>query len=344
MTPKSPNRYPLRGLLTPRFWLGVAVSLLALYLAVRNVRWSRVGAALSNADAALLLLALGSVLLTTWAKGLRWRLLFYPRHLNLSVRDCVFGVLVGQLANNLLPARLGELVRAFLIGEKSNISKIFALATIVVETGLDSVMLFLLIGTLSLLMPIPSWLRHSSLAFSGVLILLLLVVILLASQRRRIALVVEGLIEERPALAFLRALERLAGASAELEALYERRVELQLWAWSVAIWILALTTNALTIRALRLDVSPLAPALLLVVLMMGAILPTSPLQIGVFDYLCVLALAVFGVEQDVALTYAILLHLIVYLPIVVGGVLGLWVQNYDLGALATVSGEQARDG
>jgi len=100
-------------------------------------------------------------------------------------------------------------------------------------------------------------------------------------------------------------------------------------------------TNALTFQAIDLDVVPLVSPLLLVVLMAGVILPTSPIQLGVFHYLCVLTLSVFGVEQNVALSYAILLHLVVYLPIVAGGVLGLWVENYELGKLLTVS--QGRD-
>jgi hypothetical protein len=289
----------------------------------------------------LLLLALGSVLLTNWAKAMRWRLLFYPRHSLLSVRSCLFGVLIGQLANNLLPARLGELVRAYLIGESSTISKVFALATTVVEKALDSVMLLLLVALLSLWMPMPPWLRRSSLTISGILVVLLLGVILLASQRKRIGGVLDGWIEKHPALAFLRIFGRLVEASGELSALRNAQVELQLWGWSVLIWMLAVATNALIQRAVHLDVSPLASPLLLVVLMAGTILPTSPMQIGVFHYLCVLTLTLFGVGQDVALSYAFLLHLVVYLPIIVGGVLGPWVQGFEPGeqAMATRSSE-----
>jgi hypothetical protein len=66
----------------------------------------------------------------------------------------------------------------------------------------------------------------------------------------------------------------------------------------------------------------------------GTILPTSLLQIGVFHYLCILTLAMFGVEQHAALTYALLLHALVYVPMVAGGVLGLWSEDYDLHRLA----------
>ena len=168
----------------PRFWLGIAVSLLALYLAVKDVQWSVVIATLSQADRFFLLLALGSVLLNTWAKAVRWRHLFYPTHSRLSMLDCLSALLIGQLANSLLPARLGELTRAYFIAESSRIGKVFALATTVVEKALDSVMLLLLIALLSPWTPMPSWLRRSSLILSGILAVSLLAVIILASQRR----------------------------------------------------------------------------------------------------------------------------------------------------------------
>jgi len=311
----------------PRFWLSIVVSLLALYLAVRDVQWSEVATALSKANGILLLLALVSVLLNTLGKAVRWRLLFYPRHTRLSVKNCLSVLFVGQLTNSLLPARSGDLVRALLIAADRNTSRVLALATVAVEKAMDSVLLLLLVVLLSVRMPMPRWLRRSSLVFGGALVVLLLAVMIIASQRQRIVGILESWIGRYPRLAFLRLLARLAEASGELGALRNIRVQTQLWTVSIVIWGLAIATNTLVFWAAGLDVDALASPLLLVVLMAGAILPTSPLQLGVFHYLCVLTLSLFGVGQSVALSYAVLLHLVVYLPIVLGGVLGLWVEN-----------------
>ena len=319
----------LAWLRAPRFWLGMALSLMALYLTVKDVQWSEVGAALAQADRFFLLLALGSVLLNTWGKVVRWRLLFYPAHSQLSMLSCASALLVGQLANKLLPARLGDLMRACFIAEDSGTSKLFALATTVVEKALDSVMLLLLIALVSLWTTIPSWLRRSSLLLSVALAVLLLAVVLVANQRQRIAEALGRWMLRYRALAFLRLFQRLVEASSELRALRDVAVQAQLWAWSVLVWAFGIVTNALVFRVLDLTVHPLASPLLMVVLMTGAILPTSPLQLGVFHYLCVVTLALFGVQRNVALSYAVVLHLSVHVPIVVGGVLGLWVGNYD---------------
>jgi hypothetical protein len=306
-----------------RFWLGTAVGLLAVYAIARDVQWSEVTAVLSRADPLLFLLALGSILLTTWAKGVRWRLLFYPGQAKFSVRDCVAALLAGQLANNVLPARMGDVLRVYLLGESSGTSKVFALATLVVEKAMDSVMLLVLIALLAVRMPMPSWLRRSSLLLSGVLGILLVILLVVANQRRRIVQVLEGWIARHPSLAFLRLIQHLAEASGELRALHKGRVQAQLWGWSLLIWLIAVLTNALVFWSLHQSFDPLAPPLLLAVLMSGAILPTSPLQLGVFHYLCIITLSLFGVAQGAALGYAVLLHLVVYLPIVIGGFFGL---------------------
>jgi uncharacterized protein (TIRG00374 family) len=258
-------------------------------------------------------------------------------HSRLSTLDCLSALLVGQLANSLLPARLGELTRSYFVAESGGIGRVFALATTVVEKALDSVMLLLLIALLSPWTPMPPWLRRSSLILSGVLAVSLLAIIILASQRNRVIQILEYWIEGHRSLAFLRAVKRLAEASGELGALRDVRSQVQLWGGSAVIWSLAAATNALVFGALDLNVDPLASPLLLVVLMTGVILPTSPLRIGVFHYLCVLTLSLFRVERNVALSYAVLLHFVVHLPIVVGGVLGLWVQDYGVGKSKMVS-------
>ena len=255
----------------------------------------------------------------------------------LSTGKCVWILYIGQLANRVLLVRLGELARAYLIGESEGLSKVFAFATTVVEKAMDSVMLLVLIAALSPLIPLPPWPRWSSLIVSGTLAALLVALIVAATQRDRIMAIIEGLVKRCPVVAPVRFVQRLVEASAELKALQDVHVQAQLWGWSVLIWLLAAATNELVLWAVHLHGSLLVSPLLLVVLMTGAIMPTSPLQIGEFHYLCITTLGVFGIGQNAALTCALLLHVVVYLPIVIGGVLGLWIENYDLGSLTRAS-------
>ena len=81
--------------------------------AAEAVQWPEVVGAVSGAHSLVLFLALGSALLSTSAKAVRWRLLFRASHPRLSLLSCISALLVGQLANNVLPARLGTCSRLF---------------------------------------------------------------------------------------------------------------------------------------------------------------------------------------------------------------------------------------
>ena len=91
-------------------------------------------------------------------------------------------------------------------------------------------------------------------------------------------------------------------------------------------------TNYLLLSAFHLqqELSPLAPFVILVAIHLGALFPTAPAQIGVFHYLCILSLVPFGVESSVALSYGVVLHLVVYLPIAILGSLGLWRERWSV--------------
>ncbi len=336
---ENPRPQLSRSLLrTPRLWVGSAISVLALLLALRGIRWHEAGQALAQASALWVGLALATFLLTSWLKAVRWRLLFYPRHSSGPLRPFLSVLLIGQLANNVLPARSGDLLRAGLMGKKYGFGGALALATVVVEKALDSVLLLCLIAFLSLRASLPPWLGRSAILISSVLAGLLLSLTIVASRRAAIAATLDSWTERHRWLAVLDVLKRVAHASGELGALQTGKVQLALWGLTAAIWGIATSTNALVFRAMDLHISPLAAPLLLVVLMVGAILPTSPLQVGVFHYLCILTLGFFGVGQSVALSYAVLLHLLVMVPIALGGVVGLWLEHASLDGAGAARG------
>jgi uncharacterized protein (TIRG00374 family) len=334
MATKAPSESERPWWASARFWLGILTSAAAVYLALRGVRWAEVAAALSSANVLLVLLSLGLVLVTNWVKGMRWRLLLHPLERRVPVGRCVSVLYAGQLANAVLPLRLGEVVRAYLIGDIEGVGRVFAFATIVVEKAFDSVMLLLLFAVLAPFVPLPLWSRGSSLVASGLLAVLLVLLIVVTSQQRRISGLLELWADSRPHLGILRSVQRVVEASAKLSALRDAPFLLRLWGWSGIIWLLGVVNNQVMLWAVHLAPGPLAAPLVLAVVTTGTILPTSLLQIGVFHYLCILTLGMFGVEQHAALTYALLLHSVVYVPMVAGGVLGLWSENCDLHRLA----------
>ena len=381
----------------PRLILGTAVGLLLLILAVRGVSWSQVRSALAKANFPLLAVALGTVLLTTLAKAARWRLLF-PQGYNRPGLSKLFSVLlIGQTVNAILPARLGEIARAYLIGEIEGVDKALALSTVIVEKALDALMLLLLIALVFAFMPLPAWLGRSGILVSGLLAVavgLLLVgvyraqwirncskgipstglrtsakspllawiwrlVLSLALSSRRCT---EGLSKEsrlskkgRPSrldrlLSWIPGIRRfdlerrISTITAGSSALFQRDAALQLVGWSVFTWSMAALTNYLTFLALGIEAPFLAALLLLAALHLGVAVPSSPGRIGVFHYICILSLSLFSVDRNLALSYGLVLHLIVFAPMMSLGVWFLWKENYELSKLKAATTLAAGEG
>jgi hypothetical protein len=102
--------------------------------------------------------------------------------------------------------------------------------------------------------------------------------------------------------------------------------------WGTAIW-----TNVLTFRALDLRLPWTAAGLLLAVLQAGISVPSVPGRIGVFQYLCILTLGLFGVSEAAGLSYGILLQAIVFLPTTLLSVAGLWLFGWGRGLQGDLS-------
>lgn len=306
-----------------------------LTLAFRKVDWGGVWQVIQHADGWLLLAALATVLVTTLIRAERWRELCLPnrRPLRLSKFAAIF--LIGQMINALTPARLGELARAYLIGEVERVGKAHAFWATVVEKVLDSLVLLIVLTGVSLWVPLPDWLRSAgrtlSLGVGGVFALVALAIARRAWAARQLARLEAAL----PWARHLR-LPRLLAAVADTAQIARRPA---LWggvlAWSIAAFLLGATTNWLTGLALGLRLPYAASLLLLAVLQITAVvpIPTSPGRVGLFHYLCIVTLAIYGVERDAALGFGLVLHLLTYLPMAVGGPICLWLENYDLRGL-----------
>lgn len=316
--------------------VGLALGVLLLALAVRSVDPSTLIRSLASTNPWWVAIGLLTVVGTILAKALRWRLLFYPSNEGLRLSTLVSGLLVGQTVNMLLPARLGELARAYLVGQAEKRPAFLALGTIVVEKTLDGLALLLLLGILFAIMPVPPWLRLAGGAAAFLTALLLAGVLLLTGGRERVADACERLCQVLPPLERLGLRRRVGSLADGLRSLQASGVWLRLLLWTAAIWLLAGLTNYCVLLALGIE-GPLVLASLLVlaVVHLGLVVPTSPARIGVFHYLCLLALSFLGVEGSQALAFGLVLHSIVVLPIIGAGLVCVWRENLSLYRLAS---------
>lgn len=315
--------------------LGVALSLAFLALALRGIEWGEVARSFAQANYLALLAALGLVLATIMMKALRWGVILSLAGKTPPTRRLFSTLLVGQMVNAVLPARLGELARAYLLAELEGIGKTLALLSILMEKALDSLMLIALLAGLSLAMPLPSWLRLSAAAFSLAALILVLLVALALWLRGLLPLSLKRMVSSSWLARYLRVPPTYLREWEGLFLPWRHPPEfLALLGFSGVIWLLGGLTNHIVAQALRVPLPLVGSFLLLAALHLGVILPSSPARIGVFHYICLLSLRAFSIDRSLALSYAFVLHIIVFLPIISLGAFYLWKENYTLARLS----------
>ena len=157
MIERQKTALPTRlSILSWQFWLGLVISLVCLVLALRDVDYAGVLTGLSNINAWLLILAIFSVLATFFVKAVRWQMLFQA--VNRPPVPKAFSIqAIGMLFNTFAPARLGDLARAYLMGESEATSKVYVLGTVVVEKFLDLIFLLFAMALVLSQIVAPDW-------------------------------------------------------------------------------------------------------------------------------------------------------------------------------------------
>ncbi len=296
-----------------RVWAWIALSALLLYLALRGVNLNDIWDTLSHADFRFIGLAIFSVALNILFKVARWHVLVEPSKKGVGFGKLTMSLMTGQTLNWFLPARVGDVSRAYVIGGLGP-GRSFVLGTVGVEKVLDMFSYVLLFLIALLLVPLPSWLNNSGYMFAAITLTLIVGVIVLVSFPEWFLKLTERLMFWVPVSYRLKIISWLTKSLSSLEILSKGSGLFKVAFLSAIVWGTAIWTNHLTALALGLELPITAALVVLVVLQIGIILPGSPGRIGVFQYLCIIALAIFGIEQAVGFSYGVLLQAIVLIP------------------------------
>lgn len=328
----------------PRLWIGLALSGLFAYLALRGMDPRKVAQALGQADYRFsppaVLLAYGAL----WVRARRWGVLL--RNIQRVDTGLLFRVtLIGFLANYVLPARIGEVVRAVLLGSRRNLSPSAVFGTIVVERVLDLVTILVIFSFVSFLTGIPEGspeleqlLHKTALLFLMVAAFLVGFLWLVRRRTEAVVLFVErtlGKISRRGSRGLGRAIEAFAQG---ISPACGPRDLLEIGFWTAWLWVLSAAIVVVLAEAMDLGLPWSAAWFILVALGFGVSVPSAPGFVGTFHYAAMAALLLYGVEKAHALSFSILLHALCIVPVFLLGVPLLWVEGLSLGSVARLRG------
>ncbi len=314
--------------------IGILISAAFLYLAVRKVDIHGLGEALRNADYIFIVPVVFLILFSVTMRSVRWRYLMRPVK-EIGFRSLASATFIGLMANNVLPARLGEFVRAYAIGEKEKVSKSSAFATIVFERILDgfTMLFFLLIVLIFYSISFPGWLRNASyfaLAFYAAAIIFL---VLLKLKRERAIGIAEFLLRPVPARVQTPAIRILHAFIDGLAVMHNRRNTVIAALCSLLVWLPHVLIIHLVLLSFGVHLTIPASFVLLVSLGIGVMIPSAPGFVGTIQYICVLGLALFDVSRELALSFSIVYHASVFMPVTVVGLIFLSIERLSFAEL-----------
>jgi uncharacterized protein (TIRG00374 family) len=295
----------------PKVLIGLGISIVCVAIVVHGIEWSAVGGALSRTNILLLLPALAFLALLFLVRALRWQRLVNPIVV-LPLRPFWSASLIGFMANDLLPLRVGELARAYALAHLTTVPISAALATSVLERVWDAVA----VGVLTIItvsqFSLPHWVARTNLGVLAVCIAILVSGAWLARNG-------EPKFTWLP-MRFAGFAERFVSGLHSLRSIPELLWVLLL---SFVLWFLLVGYYWVLLRACGFSLPFSAALLVTVFTVFAAALPAAPGFVGTYQYAVILALSFFSVSKEEALGFSIIAHLAQLVPVVIAGLIAL---------------------
>jgi glycosyltransferase 2 family protein len=322
-------------------WIGVGISLVLLGYLFSKVEYRQLWQSLVSANVPMLLMAAVVISGTLVMRAWRWQYLLQPVQ-QVRFSNSMAATAIGMMANMILPVRLGEIVRAVVLGHRERIDKSAVFATVVVDRLLDGFTILLILGLILLLAPLPvdqAWQRRLQWGGSAFFLFYVAVFALLFYLYRspaRVLQTVRRLCSRLPA----RWVDRLCGFlesfSGGLQILDRTEYLAQIIATSLLLWGFMGCYNYMIVLAFQLDLPWVVGFMLLVAQAAAVMIPSSPGFVGTHHAASVACLSLWGVGPEAALGVALVMHAIGYFLTTVVGAIYVWMVGLsmrDLGHL-----------
>jgi glycosyltransferase 2 family protein len=321
-----------------QLWLGLVISAAFLYLALRGLDLEEVWHHVKTARYWWLLPGVAVYFFGVWARTWRWHYMLRAiKPISLSRLFPV--VCIGYMGNNIYPARIGELLRAYVLRRKEGVSVSASLGTILVERIFDGVimLLFVFVG-LPLAPAIPDTWRRFVILFSLLFFGALGVFFLVAASPRRSEVLYRWVIDRLLPERFRKPVRGFADRFMQgLYFLRSGRDVAMIFVTSLVVWLAETAKYWFVMHAFDFNVSFFVLMLMNGVVNLFTTIPSAPGYIGTFDQPGIEVLKAFGVNHEIAGAYTLVLHAALWLPITLLGALYMWRESVSWRELGEAS-------
>ena len=298
--------------------------------------WNQTGMALVGADMRFVAISIAFLTGTLVLFTFRWRQLVVSER-KIPFRELFCFLMIGYLGNAILPARPGDILRAVLLRQKYQVSMSAGIASVVLERIVDLSAVCGLGIVMSLLIPLPPIILSAVYAVSAGVVGFVLVLLVMYRHRDSMRRV----FYENPRIVRYQTTRFLAGWLGRFVSAFDvmnspSRLIASLFLTGLG-WALLLAFMMSLIFAFHLPVPPAAALLVLIATNLGALLPLSPGAVGVYHFMTVISLSLWGVDSSTAIAFAIASHAIAIGLHIFLGTICLWHEGLRFRSLGRMS-------
>lgn len=324
------------------FIAGILVSIICSWLFARKIEWSSLGEAFREAKYIYIFPTVIILFIAHYIRAIRWEVLLSPIK-RVSVLNLFSANMIGFMANNVLPARLGEIIRPVMIAGKEKIKVSTSLATVAIERVFDILGVIVIASLLFCFLPsdnetnsqavilqLKKW--SAIMAFLGICAITTL--FLLSLYPKKAGAVFEKLLFVFPHHLRDKLVNMLQSFISGLQVFDHKTKLLWAGALSIVIWLLNAASIYVLCYSFDIGLSFAGSCFVAVCLALAVALPQAPGFIGVFHIATQKSLDVFGIDLSSAQSFAILLWAINFVPITITGLLFLWREGISFGEMS----------
>lgn len=318
-------------------WGGVCVSLLLLFLLLRKIDLRSLADALSKLDLRYLVAAIVFTFVSYWLRAIRWRyLLIQERPIALS--SLYPATIIGYMANNLFPARLGEFIRAWILAEREKLQVPAVFASLVIDRLFDGFSVMVMLAWVLLTLKLPAGMEKSAsllraggttmLVFYGIVIAFL---VLLKKRPVSTLSLLSRLLKPFPTSVSEKI---ILTTGSFLGGLRISRQPIHLMAVVVSsffIWMSATLPIYFVLAGFGIHLPLTASFFIMVLLVFAVMVPAAPGYIGTYHLACYTGLTAFGLPDTQSVSVALVIHGVGFFPVILAGFYYVWSQGISLG-------------
>lgn len=235
--------------------------------------------------------------------------------------------MIGFMANQILPARIGEFVRAYCLGKKEKISKSLSFGTIVIERLWDALTLLFFLSIIFAIFPLPLLFKRINYIGAVIFISILILIIFLNFNKKGTLKFLKRCLFFLPEVTLDKLIKNLNMFIDGFKVLKKKRHLFLVTLISICIWLVEASFCFILTKSFNFSIPFYGVILLIILINVGVMIPASPGCVGTFEGFCILGLSFFGISKDPAFSFAIILHALVSIPIIFIGLGFLWKEN-----------------